>query len=138
MAEAVRVTGLAEFSRNLRKLDAELPKTLRIALNEAADLVVTTAQPQIPKRTGRAQRSLHARSTRTAVRVSAGGNQAPYYPWLDFGGRVGPGRSIERPFRKEGRYLYAAYFAKRDSGEFADVLQRALQRVVAQSGLEMD
>lgn len=138
MVNVIRIDGLAEFSRNLRKLDSDLPKVLRIALNEGADLVVHEATPPIPKRTGRAARSVKARSTRTAVRVVAGGKRAPYYPWLDFGGRVGPSRSVVRPFRKEGRYLYAGYFRLSSSGEFQEVLSRALIGVAAQAGVAVD
>lgn len=136
VAEPIRIDGLAEFSRNLKKLDSDLPKALRIAMNEAADVVVKHATMRIPRRSGRAQRSLKARSTRTTVRVAAGGRVAPYYPWLDFGGRVGRNRSVRRPFLKEGRYIYAAYFEKRRT--FEEVLTRALLGVAASAGIEVD
>ena len=138
MADAIKVDGLAQFSRNLKKLDADLPKALRIALNEAADVVVGDAKSRVPRRTGRAQASIKAQSTRTAVRVKAGGARVPYFAWLDFGGRVGRKRSVKRAFLKEGRYLYAAYFDKRDSGELQTVLTKALLDVVRQAGLEVD
>jgi hypothetical protein len=134
----IGIEGLAEFSRNLRKLDSELPKALRLALNEAADLVVDEARPGIPSRSGRAKRSVRKASTRTAVRVRGGGARAPYYPWLDFGGRVGKGRSIERPFLKEGRYIYAGYFRLRDTGQFQETLAAALLKVAAQAGVAVD
>lgn len=136
MAEAIKIDGLAQFSRNLRKLDADLPKALRIALNDAADVIVDYARPRIPKRTGRAASTLKSRSTRTAVRVSAGGRRAPWYPWLDFGGKVGRNRSVERAFIKEGRYIYKGYFAKRD--EFSEVLTRSLLDVARQAGIEVE
>jgi hypothetical protein len=138
VVDAITVEGLAEFSRNLRKLDSELPKALRLALNEAADLVVNEARPGIPSRTGRARRSVRKASTRTAVRVRGGGNRAAYYPWLDFGGRVGKGRSVSRPFLTEGRYIYAGYFRLRDSGEFQKVLTAGLLKVAAQAGVVVD
>lgn len=136
MAEAIRVEGLAEFSRNLKRLDAELPKALRIALNDAADVVVGHARPRIPRRRGRARASLRVASTRTRVRVRAGGKRAPHYPWLDFGGRVGRNRSVKRPFLREGRYLYKSYFDKR--ADIGAVLERALLRVAAEAGIEVD
>ena len=138
MAEAIRIDGLAEFSRSLRKLDAELPKALRIALNQGSDLVIGAARPHIPSRSGRARGSLKARSTRTAVRVSEGGPRASYVPWLDFGGKVGRRKSVRRPFLKEGRYLYAAYFAKVRSGAFEQVMTDALLGVVRQAGLGVE
>lgn len=138
MTEPIRIDGLKEFQRNLKKLNADLPKAVRVALNEAADVVVGAAVTRIPKRTGRAARSVKARSTRTAVRVSGGGNRAAYYPWLEFGGRVGRKKAVRRAFLPEGRYIYGAYADKRDSGEFGEVLQRALLDVVREAGIEVD
>lgn len=135
---AIRIDGLAQFSRNLKKLDNDLPKALRVALNESADLIVTDARQRVPKRSGRAAASIRAASTRTAVRVKAGGRKAPYYPWLDFGGRVGRRRSVIRPFLKEGRYLYDVYFEHRDSGRLQQVLNRSLLRVARQAGVEVN
>lgn len=136
----LRIKGLAEFSKNLKALDAELPKGLRVALNEAAEVVAGAARPRVPKRSGRAQRSVKAKSTRTKVRVAGGGNRAPYYPWLDFGDKTGIGRgfAVHRPFRKQGRYIYATYYQKRDSGEFQQVLNEALLRVAASAGVGVD
>lgn len=136
MQDPIKVEGLAEFSRSLKRLDSSLPKALRIALNQAADVVVREALPRIPKRTGRAKSTVKAMSTRTASRVSGGSKRAPYYPWLDFGGRVGRNRSVERPFYKSGRYIYQAYYDKTDEVQAA--LTGALVDVARQAGLEVD
>ena len=135
---AIRIEGLAEFVRNLRKLDRELPKALRIAMNQAAQLVVDDASPHVPTRSGRAVRSIKTVSTPTSVRVKAGGARAPYFPWLDYGGRVGRRKATRRAFLKEGRYLYPAYFRKRDSGQIQAILNRALLDVAAQAGVAVD
>jgi hypothetical protein len=134
--DPIQVTGLREFSRNLKKLDSDLPKALRIALNQAADIVVSDARPKVPRKSGRAAASIKARSTRTASRVVGGSNRAPYYPWLDFGGRVGRNKSVRRAFLKEGRYIYKSYFDNSD--EFAKVLEEALLDVARQAGVEVD
>lgn len=138
MTEAIKVDGLAQFRRDLKTIDSDLPKTLRLALNKAADLVVADAQPKVPTISGRAKRSIRSKSTGTKVRVSGGGKRAPHYPWLDFGGRVGRSRSIQRPFMKKGRFIYRAYFDARDSGEFAKVLERELIDVARKAGIEVD
>lgn len=138
MGVILRVQGLTEFSRNLKQLDGDLPKALRLALNEAGQLVVDRAVPKVPRRSGKAARSIKARSTRTQVRVSEGGNSARHMPWLDFGGSVGRHKSVHRPFLKRGRYLFPAYIALRDSGEFEDVLNTALLKVAAQAGVEVE
>jgi hypothetical protein len=136
MAEAIRVEGLTEFVRDLKRIDDELPKTLRVALNQVAGVVVDYAVPRVPSRSGRARRSVKARSLRDAVRIIGGGPRTPYYPWLDFGGRVGRARSIVRPFRKEGRYIYEGYYRNRP--KFAEMLEAALLNTARAAGVEVD
>jgi hypothetical protein len=138
MADPIKIEGLAEFRRNLKKLDSDLPKALRVAFNQAADIVVNDARPLIPSKTGKAKASVKARSSQTLTRVSGGGNKAPYYPWLDFGGHVGKSRSVRRPFLKEGRYIYNAYFKNRDSGRFQEALSESLIDVARLAGVEVD
>ncbi len=138
MTEAIKIDGLKKFSKNLKRLDSDLPKALRLALNEAANVIVDDAKPRVPSRSGKAKRSVKAQSTRTKARVSGGGGRALYYPFLDFGGRVGRKRSVHRPFKKKGRYIYRAYFDARDSGEFQDALTENLIRVASSAGIEVD
>lgn len=133
---AIRITGLNEFTRNLRKLDREVPKAMRVALNDAADIVLDYARPHIPRRSGKAAASLRAASTTRAVRVRAGGAKAPYYPWLDFGGRVGRKKRTKRPYIREGRYLYPALSAKRE--QFEAAVRRALLGAAKDAGFEVD
>lgn len=135
VADPIKIQGLAEFNRSLRKLDKELPKALRLAHNKAAQIVVDYAQPRVPSRSGKARRSVKAKSTRTASRVSGGGKRVPYYPWLDFGGRVGPRKSVRRPFIKEGRYLYPGLGANYD--EIHQALLDALLQVAKEAGVEV-
>lgn len=136
MDAKIGVEGLAEFNRGLRKLDKDAPKGLRLALNEAADLLIDRTRPLIPKRTGAAAKSLKAKSTRTSARVSVGGKKAPYYPWLDFGGKTGRKKSVDRKFYKEGRYLYPTLRKVRPEIE-AKLLQ-ALVGVARDAGLDVD
>lgn len=136
MEAKVSIDGLAEFNRGLRKLDSEAPKGLRIALNSAADVLIARTQPLIPRRTGRAAKSLVARSTRTSARVAVGGRRAPYYPWLDFGGKTGRNKSVDRPFYREGRYLYPTL--RRVRPEIERQLGQALVAVARDAGLDVD
>jgi hypothetical protein len=133
--EKVGVEGLSKFSRSLKQVSSDAPKALRIALNGAADFLIAEARPLIPSLTGAARASLKASSTRTAVRVSEGGAKAPYMPWLDYGGKTGPNRSVERPFRKEGRYLYPTL--RKSNDEFSDLLTSAIVGVAEGAGLEV-
>lgn len=136
MEPKVQIKGLAEFNRGLRKLDSEAPKQLRIGLNSAADLLIDKTKPEIPSRTGAARASLKARSTRTSARIAVGGRKAPYYPWLDFGGKTGRNKSVDRPFYKAGRYLYPTLGKVRPL--ILDGLDEAIRTVARNAGLEVD
>lgn len=135
MAEIVKIEGLSRFIRSVKKMDADLAKTNRKAMNDAVEIVLGYARPRIPRRTGRAAGSLKAQSTQTSARVAAGGNKAPWYPWLDFGGRVGRGKATRRPFIGEGRYLYPSLAAKRR--DFEEAMSKALTDTARAAGLEV-
>ncbi len=133
LIEPIKVEGLREFSRGLRKLDKDAPKGLRIAGNKAAQIVVDTAKPRVPLgpgRGGHALSSIRASSTRTAARVSAGSKRFPYYPWLDFG----VNKSVRRPFIKQGRYIWKAYSDKKI--EVERTLHDELINVAREAGLD--
>lgn len=131
----IKVTGLREFQRALRRMDSNLPKQLRLALNEASTLVIDKARPLIPVRTGRAANSLKVRSTQREARIAAGGRTAPYYPWLDFGGKTGRHKSVERAFYKEGRYIYPTLRKNRE--EVIDIMQTAITDLARDAGLDV-
>lgn len=136
MAEKIQISGLREFQAALKQMDKDLPKQLRVALNEASGLVVDYAGAHMPHKTGRAAASLKARSTQRVARVGLGGRRAPYAPWLDFGGegRI-KGRPSKRPFIKDGRYVYQGLRVKRD--EITEVLSKALTDLATGAGLEV-
>lgn len=134
--DPIKITGLAEFNRALRKISSELPKELRQALNLGAELVVDWARPRVPSRSGRARRSVRATSTRTAAQVTGGGARTPYYPWLDFGGRVGRKRRVHRPFLSGGRYIYPGYDARKEEVH-AEVV-RALIELAERAGVQAE
>jgi hypothetical protein len=132
----IQVEGLTLVNRALRAIDKDAPKGLRLAFNEAADILVAEVRPKIPQVTGAARRSLVARSTRTSARVGVGGKKAAYYPWLDFGGqgRI-KGKPALRPFLKEGRYVYPTLREIRPRIEAT--LQEKLNAVIRDAGLEV-
>jgi hypothetical protein len=131
----IQITGIKEFQASLRKMDADLPKQLRLALNKASKLVIGYAQPQVPTRSGAARSSLKVRSSQREARVAAGGRKAPYYPFLDFGGSVGRNKSVHRPFFKEGRYIYPSLRKNRE--EITQVMAKALADLARDAGLEV-
>lgn len=133
--ERVRITGLREFQQALRKMDAGLPKLLRVAFNKASALVIDYARPRVPSRSGAARGSLKVRSSQREARIAAGGRRAPHYPWLDFGGRVGRNDSVRRPFLTEGRYIYPGLKANRD--EITEVMSTALAELARDAGIDV-
>ena len=136
MTESIRVAGLRDFNKALKQVDADLPKETRLVLNDAADLVASGARSKVEKKTGKAARTVKAASTRTKARVKGGSKRIPYYPWLDFGGRVGRNRSIKRTYKKDGRYIYPTYRRARDSGEFVDMMAEGLTSLARKAGLD--
>lgn len=107
----IEIKGLKEAVKNAKKVDNDLPKEFRKAGNKAADLLVAWIVPRVPKRSGKAAGTVKAASTQKAARVRAGGPKAPYYPWLDWGGRVGRNKSVKRKFYSDGRYIYPGIVA---------------------------
>lgn len=136
MSSPVRVVGLSDFRKGLRNLDRSLPKGVRLALNDAAETLIDATRPKIPRRTGKAAASLRPQSTQTTARIAVGGRKAPYFPWLDFGGRTGRRKATVRPFYKAGRYVYPTLADERDRIERA--LLAALVGLAESSGVEVD
>lgn len=112
--EPIKVTGLKEFRRNIKTISTDLPKCIRLANNEVADIVVVWVKQRMENRSGGAVSTVRVASTQKEVRVREGSAKRPYVPWLDFGGRVGPRRAVKRKFYSDGRYLYPALAANRD------------------------
>ncbi len=131
----IKVDGLAEFQKSLRGIDRDLPKQLRVILNQAVTVVIDWAVPRIPRRTGRAASSVKAKSGQREARASMGGTKAPWMPWLDFGGRVGKDKSVERPFRREGRYLYPGL--KSTHEDVTKIMEKGMAELAAGAGLEV-
>lgn len=94
------------------------------------------------------------------VEINEGGPVAPYLPWLDFGGTVGRGRrstarvsihaggrvtarrvgsrgtgSVVRPYIKDGRYLYPAYYRRYD--DMVAATFEAVRKAAMSAGLEV-
>lgn len=147
--DALRVDGLRQLQAKLKSLDGQSQKQLRLVLNDAAEIVIRVARPNIPRRTGAAAASIKARSTQRTAVVQAGSARVPYFGWLDFGGTVGHGHrsardrkgvararhagAIRRPFMKDGRYIYPAYYAAKP--EIQAQLIKSLRDLCVSAGL---
>jgi cytosine/adenosine deaminase-related metal-dependent hydrolase len=133
--DPIKIEGLRDFQRALKQMDGESQKQLRIALNKAADLVAADASAKVPRRSGRAAHTVRAQSSQTEARVLGGTKKISYYPWLDFGGRIGRNKSVHREFVKRGRYIYPAYV--RQYSDVMAALTDALVELAQDAGLEV-
>lgn len=131
----VEIHGLKPFLAHLGAVDKKLKPEVRKIHNQAAQIVVLDARPHVPKVSGTAARTVKAQSTQRQSRVVGGGNQAPYYGWLDFGGWGGTNKANYRTIFQEGRYIYASYFAH--EAEFQVIMRNGLVRLAESSGLEV-
>lgn len=85
--KGIEVENLSAVLKDLRQLqDKEIPKAIRAANKDAADLVVPTARAEAPQRTGRLARSIGARATQKSASIKAGSAQrVPYAGPIHFG-----------------------------------------------------
>jgi hypothetical protein len=132
----IRVRGLKELQGAFRTIDGELPKELRVEFKAIAMSVAEKAARDVPRLTGAAARSIKPRATQKGFGLAAGGDKAPHYPWLDFGGRVGRNRSIARPVIAGGRYLYPTIAENRE--EIGEATDAAIKRAVARAGFDQE
>lgn len=132
-SDSITIDGLKVFQRQLKQFDAQIPKNVKAAMKAAMDVVVEDARPRVPKRSGKARASIKTFATETRAGVRAGGSRAPYYPWLEFGGRIFTGRNIiKRKWVKGGRYLWVSLARKHDEVQL--LMERALHQAARDAG----
>lgn len=135
--DPIKVKGLIEFQRALKAVEDGAQKQLRVVFNAVAETVAGGARRRVKTgKTGKSKGSIKVASSQREAVVKAGGARVPWYPWLDFGGRVGIHKSVSRPFVQGGRYLYPSYDANRAS--IGPALERGLVDLVRSAGLEVD
>lgn len=135
LVKPIAVQGMKELQRALKDLDGESQKEIRVALNTVAETVAQGAARRVPVRSGKARATLRAMSSQRETRISAGGRKAPYYGWLDFGGRIGKDKSVSRKFVRGGRYIWPTIGANRDA--LAGAIEKALVDLARSKGLEV-
>ena len=128
--EGVKVEGLDQLRRDLRKVDKDLPKEVGKAGKAAADIVAQAAKRRIPSKTGKTARAMRAKVSYGGGAVVFGNARVPYAGWLDFGGKRPRDRGISRTPLHEGRFVYPALEANRDRvvREYADAVDDVLRK----------
>ena len=129
---SVKISGLRELARAFKQIDADLPKELRDEFRKVGEHVAGVARTKTPTLTGRAAGSIKVRASTRGVSLAVGGTRAPYFQWLDYGGRVGRKRSIVRPFVKGGRIVYPAIAESND--EIRKGADAAIEKVAKRAG----
>lgn len=131
-ANAIKIDGLRDLQRAMKNLPPSVRKEFNRDMRQIAGEVVTSVRSEMEasyaateeftqrksRSTGEAAASVKPSLQGGYVSVRAGGSSAPYYPWLDFGGdrrkhsswstsgRVGKAETHQRPFYREGRWIY--------------------------------
>lgn len=117
----IEVEGLRALGRDLKKIDAELPGSLKDVARDAAVLVATTARTLVPHRSGRLEGSIRTGATLRSGTVKAGSRRVPYASVVHFGWAR---RSIApQPF------IYRALDRRRD--EVVEQYQRQVAELLA-------
>lgn len=132
----INVVGLPDLQRALRQIDKDLPKELAAGLAEAAEIVRSAAAMKVPVRTGAARDSIKVKKQQRSASLAVGGSKAEYYPWLDFGGRVGGQKATVRDVIRGGRYIYPS-LAEKDSQVKAKV-DEVLERMARAAGFDQE
>jgi hypothetical protein len=141
---AIEVRGLREVSNAFRKVDREIPKGLRGAFLPIAQRVTAAIRVAVStdakNPTGRAAASVRPRASQRGAGVAFGGDAAPYFPWLDFGGRVGRRGLVVRPYLGyplgDGRYVYPAIEDQRE--QIGSAAEDAVLSAARAAGFEVN
>lgn len=97
--------GVAHLEAELLKLGSEVERALLNVSADIADDVLSYVRARIPRVTGNAAGTYRVGPGPSGPEISFGGPQAPYVPWLEFGGKAGRS-GAKRPYVPGGRYLY--------------------------------
>ena len=107
--DPIKITGLSEVQRNLRKLSTDaldLNKTEFLETNkQVAEIVINETKKYVPVLTGALAAAIRNASTKKSAKVRAGNAAVPYAGPIHFGW---PSRSI-----KPNTFLYEAIDARK-------------------------
>lgn len=138
---SIEVEGATELRRAIiRAGDKELGKKLKRANLSAAEMVVRSALPNIPVRSGRLQASVKAIASQTSGKARAGAARVPYAAAVHWGEGTGnvnhttgatfgrPARNIRgRPFLWEAADRMLHQVIEAYEGEIDDLLDEAVR-----------
>lgn len=127
---AVEVRGLADFQRELKRID--LASDLKDANKDAAELVATAARARAQGLGGVAAKtapSVKAAAEQRRAKINLGGAREPWALGAEFGGRGRPTTQQFQPhLGRTGYFLYPAIRATRE--EFLDAYAKAIEQLM--------
>ena len=120
----IRVQGLDEIRRGLRRLNSELPKELTRIHKKAANVVADAARARAPRRSGRLAGSIKPQAGQRYARVAAGRKAVPYAGPIHFGW---PRRNIApQPFLTDSVEAHAPKILDGYLRELTDLVAEAV------------
>ena len=133
----IDVDGMDDYRDGLRQLGGQLDEALEDAGEDIADLVVLGARRGFKAVTGRGRGSIVARPDGGRPAVGYDTGRAPYGPWYDFGGRVGRGGNVFRPYKPRGRFVIPSMEQIERSGEGEEIVEEHVARAADRAGLRV-
>lgn len=136
---SIKIEGLKDFQRDLRAIDKDLPKELRKANLQAAEVIAEGAKASFASRGGVAPKvapSVKALAQQRNASVKIGGKAYPFAGGAEFGGgKYGKGNPTARgghttqfeAFRQSGYSLWPTLKDKSD--EVVEAYGKALDRL---------
>lgn len=128
--EPVRITGVTELQSALKALGNGAQTELRTVFKEGASEIVAGAVRLAPWSSF--AKGVKARPEQRGASIVLGGRYVQG-PWLDFGGSVGIGGSVKRPFIKGGRFLFKAVEAGRS--DLIEAIAKGITELAQRHGL---
>jgi hypothetical protein len=123
----VRVEGLREFRRDLRKLSPEVNRELTRELKTVAEPIAAEARALAPKRTGRYAASIRVYAAGAKVSI---GSRLPQAGVLHWGGTIRP-RGVPITFKRRPVIMEAA---DQQSERIVDGVGDAVERAARKAG----
>lgn len=138
MAESlvrVEIQGVRDLQKALRQISKEAVKELSEGLAEVTQVVLNEARPLVDRgKTGNAQASMKVKKNQRGAQLAVGGTKAPYFQWLEWGGRTGINKSVSRPFIPEGRSIYPTL--RKKSPLLRKMTDELMKKLIEKHGLE--
>lgn len=129
---SVRVDGLRELRRDLKQIDATLPRKLNAEIKRAAEPMRAEAARNAPRRTGRLAASLKVGTAGSKVRIYSKRDGASVIHW---GGRH-PLFGNRQRFYAQKANPFIARAAERGAGSLERDLAHAVEALMRNAGFQ--